>query len=54
MKYFLLILSFVLLNSLSAEFLINRTSSTLLTLLFAAILITSFVFLIYKPLKKLL
>lgn len=54
MKPFLLILSFILINTLGAEYLINRTSSTVLTILFFALLITTLYYLVYKPLKKLL
>jgi hypothetical protein len=54
MRIFLFLLAFVLINTVAAEFLINRSSNTWLTLLFGAILITSIYFLIYKPLKRIL
>lgn len=53
---FLLVLfvAFVGINMVSAEYLINRSSNTFLSVLFGVILVGSFYFLIYKPFKKLL
>jgi hypothetical protein len=54
MKTVILVISFILINTLAAEFMLNRASSTTLSILFGAIFIASFYFLIYKPIKKLL
>ncbi len=54
MKNILLILAFIVLTTLNAEYLINRQSSTLLLLLAILIELTLIYFLIYPFIKKLL
>lgn len=54
MKIFLKIIAAILIITLAAEFMLNRASSTALTISFAAVCIACIYFLIYKPLKTLL
>lgn len=52
MKYFLLVVLFIVITTLNFEYLINRVSSTALSLLAVAIEIAAIYFIIYKPFKK--
>lgn len=52
MKQILYLFVFIIVNTLSFEFLINRQSSTLLGLLALAVLVASGYLFIYKPLKN--
>lgn len=51
-KLALFILLFILINTVSFEYFINKASSTILTLLASAIFLTTAYFFIYKPLKN--
>lgn len=53
MRILLPVLLFVVINTLSFEYLINRSQSTVLTVLAVAIFVLSLYYLIYQPLKKL-
>jgi hypothetical protein len=54
MKVVLYLIAFAVIVGVSAEFLINRSSNTLLTFLFIGIVLAAFYFLIYKQLKRFL
>jgi len=45
---------FIVINTFSFEFLINRSSSTLLTITAVIVFTITLYFLVYQPLKKLL
>lgn len=54
LKILLKIIVFIAVTTVLAEYLINRSSSTLFTVLFIAIEISLFLLLFYKPIKTLL